>query len=185
MRNALFISLLAGLTLVGCNSDKPHEYGKKRPDVDALVEDDRGLESKDVVNSSDQMARDLLAAPAVRDSKVQLTVVCDRFEDHTTARNGRSNYDIFIRRLMSNLAISGKGQVALIENKARLSELRSSERDDAPGTMTRIQPNYALHGRIFDMPNRSTNYYMFEFDLTDFNTGVIVWSNRYEVKVSR
>jgi hypothetical protein len=185
MRYSLSLCLLCGLLAFGCNSDKPHSYGQKRPDVDALVDEDRGLESKDVVSSSDQMARDMLASAAVRESKVQLTVVCDRFEDHTSARNGRTNYDIFVRRLMSNLAISGRGQIALIENKAKLNELRSNERDDAPGTMTRIQPNYALHGKVFDMPNRSTNYYLFEFDLTDFNTGVIVWSNRYEVKVSR
>ena len=56
------ISLMAGL-LAGCYSDRPHEYDEHRPPVDELDERDRGLQSKDVVSASDQMAMDLLAAP--------------------------------------------------------------------------------------------------------------------------
>jgi hypothetical protein len=184
MRYPLSFCLLCGL-VVGCNSDKPHEYGQKRPDVDALVDDDRGLESKDVISAADQMARNLLADPVVRDSKVQLTVVCDRFEDHTTARNGRVNYDIFIAALKNRLSNQGKGQITLVENKAKLNDLRGRERDDAPGTMSRIQPNFYLNGKVYDMPNRTTNFYHIEFDLVDFNNGTIPWSHAYDVKVSR
>ncbi|MGA2496274.1 MAG: hypothetical protein ABSH20_00950 [Tepidisphaeraceae bacterium] len=187
MRLALTAALSMGLALgaVGCNQDRPHDVGRARPDVDALNPHDRGLQSKDVVAASEQMARDVLAAPEVRQSPTQLTIVGDRFEDLTRDRNWSINYDIFLARLKSNLGIYGKGQVTLIENKAKLNAMRSTERDDVPGTMTRLQPDYALHGKAYDLPNRGTNYYLLEFDLTDLRTGQITWINKYEVKVAR
>jgi hypothetical protein len=35
------------------------------------------------------------------------------------------------------------------------------------------------------MPNRATNYYLLQFDLTNFNTREQVWSNQYEVQTAR
>ena len=44
--------------IAGCSHhDKPHNYGKARPPVDELDSRDRGLQSKDVVSASDQMAQ--------------------------------------------------------------------------------------------------------------------------------
>jgi hypothetical protein len=59
----LTLALLAPLAgaMIGC-SDKPHEYGKERPPVDEIDGRDTGLQSKDVVNASDKMARNCSAA---------------------------------------------------------------------------------------------------------------------------
>jgi hypothetical protein len=179
--------LAAGLALgaAGCSQDRPQEYGRARTDVDALNEEDRGLQSKDVTSASDQMARDLLADPVVRASPTQLTIVRDTFEDRTINRDWQTNYDIFLNRLSGNLGRDGKGRVTLILNRSTLANLRSQERDEAPGTMSRIQPDYLLRGVVMDMPNRRTNYYLLEFQLVDLRSGVIAWTNRYEVKVER
>ncbi len=48
-----------------------------------------------------------------------------------------------------------------------------------------IQPDYSLYGKVYDLPNRGTSYYMVEFTLTNFNTREQVWTNAYEVKVAR
>ena len=61
---AFFVSLIFAVLA----KDRPHEYGKQRPPVDQLDSRDRGLQSKDVVAASDQMAMDLLALPELRDS---------------------------------------------------------------------------------------------------------------------
>jgi hypothetical protein len=187
MRFAVTAVLSAGLVMgiLGCHQDRPHDVGEARPDVDSLRHGDRGLQSKDVVAASEQMSRDILASDPVRASPNQLAIVADRFEDQTVERSWAVNYDIFLARLKSNLGIYGKGQITLIENRAKLNALRSRERDDAPGTMTRVQPDYAMHGKVYDLPNRGTNYYLLEFDLTDLKSGIVVWTNRYEVKVKR
>jgi hypothetical protein len=187
MRIALAAVLSAGLAMgmFGCHQDRPHEVGEQRPDVDALHEDDRGLQSKDVVAASNQMARDLLASDPVRTSPTQVTIVADKFANETRDRNWDVNYDIFIARLQTNLGLYGKGQVTLIQNKQTTNVLRNAERDDMPTGTPRVQPNFSLHGKAMDMPNRATNYYFLQFELTDLRSGVIVWTNKYEVKVAR
>jgi hypothetical protein len=47
------------------------------------------------------------------------------------------------------------------------------------------QPEYALHAKITDLPNRGTNYYFIEFQVTGLNTREILWADAYEVKVER
>src|ERR1700759_3135870 len=91
------LALVAG----GCHNDKPHEYGQQRPPVGELDSRDSGLQSKDVVQASDQMAMDLLADPKLNASKTQWLVVVDRVENKTV--NSRFDMDIFLQRLQANL----------------------------------------------------------------------------------
>src|SRR5690242_18020828 len=94
------LSLLA--LLAGCAKDRPHEYGEQRPPIGQLTPGDTGLQSKDVVDASDQLAMDLLALPELNASREQWTVAVDHVENYTT--DPRFNYDIFIERLRINLA---------------------------------------------------------------------------------
>lgn len=192
---AKWLMVLGFGVLTACSHERPSDYGDQRPAVDKLDDRDSGLQSKDVVTASEQMTRDLLASPNLRQSPVQWTVVVTQLEDRTLDRQFNTNYDIFLARLKTNLAIHGQGQVQLLDNRRKTQELRSKELDGVGGDefqqgagpvgMGRMQPNYALHGKVYDMPNRGTNYYLLEFDITDLRTGAIVWANRYEVKVAR
>jgi hypothetical protein len=196
MLRAANATLSAGLLLgiVGCYSDRPHEYGQQRPPVDRIDERDGGLQSKDVVSASDQMAMDLMALPELQDSRSRWTIVVDRVENLTAER--RQDLDIFLERLRVNLAKHGRGRVQLIENRDKLRDLQSRElevgsSDRFGQTGTRggapagIQPDFALYGRIMEMPNRATSYFLCEFTLTDLHTREQVWTNAYEVKVLR
>jgi len=180
----------------GCTHDRPHDYGQRRPPIDEVTADETGLGSKDVVSSSDQMAQDLLADKDLNASRTQWTMVVDHIDNHTTS--SQFNLDIFLERLRVNLAKYGKGRVALIENKAKLHDIQSrelegsNERDDA-GQAARgaapaprnIQPDYALYGKIMELPNRGTSYFLCEFTVTDLRTRQQVWTNAYEVKTAR
>lgn len=192
------IVLSAGLliALAGCHSDRPHEYGQQRPPVDRLDSRDRGLQSKDVVAASDQMAMDLLALPELGASDHRWLIVVDRVENITSER--RYSMDIFLERLRVNLAKYGRGRVQLIENRDKLRELQSRELEIAGGDRfgqtgsaggapgpAGIQPDFALYGRIMEMPNRATSYFFCEFTLTDLHTREQVWTNAYEVRVQR
>jgi hypothetical protein len=190
------LSLLASGS-VGCYSDRPHEYGRQRPPVDQLDDRDRGLQSKDVVAATDQLAADLCALPEVNLSPTQLTVVVTNVENYT--QEPRFNYDIFTERLRVNIARMGRGKLAIIENRDRLANIQSRELDSAPNTDKfgqggrppssggpgGIQPEYTLYGKIYDMPNRATNYYLATFQLTNLRTRQITWTGQYEVKVER
>ena len=178
------------LLAAGCASKG---YEDVRPPVDQLDKRDRGLQSKDVVQASDQMAMDLLADPQLNASRERWTVVVDRVENRTV--NSRFDLDVFLQRLKVNLARHGKGRVQLIENRDKLRELQSreleQEREDgigaapvAPGPKG-TQPDYALYARINELPNRGTSYYLIEFTLTDLRTRELAWNNAYEVRVER
>src|SRR6266566_4266568 len=179
-KGLLGIGLLS-LVLAGCSKDEPYQYGKQRPPVDTIDERDRGLQSKDVVSASDLMARSLASDDALRRANAKWTMVVDRFEDRTVDRRFNVNYDIFIERLRTNLAKYGKGDVALIENKAKLNQLRNKELDGGPrdefgqgsggGGLGRVQPDFALYGKAYDLPNRGTNYYLLEFTVVSLRSG--------------
>jgi hypothetical protein len=51
-----------------------------------------------------------------------------------------------------------------------------------------INPDYMLYGKIQDMPNRGTNTYRFEFNLSALQGALArtqPWSDEYIVKVER
>src|SRR5207247_9392420 len=91
--------------------------GDQRPPMDQLDPRDRGLQSKDVLQASDQLAMDLLALPELNESRTQWTIVVDHVEDNTTSRLFVGNFDIFLQRLKSNLARQGRGRISLIANR--------------------------------------------------------------------
>lgn len=180
--------LVAGLlgVVAGCQS-----YADQRPPLDQLDRRDKGLQSKDLLDVSNQMTADLLGLPALNQSKTQWTIVTTNMENETTKAR---NYDIFIDRLKTNLSQQSDGRVTLIENKAKFNQLRNQELDNPQDTFGqgdgttgtgRIQPDFALYGKVQDMPNRGTDTFRFEFTLTNLKTGVEVWSRDYLVKVAR
>ncbi len=189
---AVLMVPIAGPMVGGC-SDRPHGYGRERPPIDQLDRRDRGLQSKDVVSSASQMAQSLLGDAALNGSQTQWVMVVDRVEMHAVAARG--DLDVFLRRLKVELARQGKGRVTFVENRDQLRQLQSreldSERDDfGQGAgqrppQGRLQPDYGLNCRVTDLPNRGTNYYLFEFTVTDLRSGTQPWIDAYEVRVAR
>jgi PBP1b-binding outer membrane lipoprotein LpoB len=182
----LVMGILAAIA--GCRQD----YRTERPPVDELDPRDKGLQSKDLIVATDQMAQELLALPELNASQKQWTIVTDNMENETTRAR---DYDIFIDRLRTNLSKYGRGRVTLIENKAKFRELQSKEletgRDEfaqgtgASGLPKGSNPDYALYGKMQELPNRGTSTYRMDFRLTNLNTRVEIWSGEYIVKVAR
>lgn len=184
------VGLLAIPFVAGCGGDS---YESRRPPIDELDDRDRGLQSKDVVSASDLMAQSLLSDPRLNASDSQWVMVVDRVE--MDAVDARGDLDVFLRRLKVNLDRFGKGRVTFVENRDQLRQLQSREldyeRDDfGQGSgprppVGRLQPDYGLYARVSDLPNRGTNYYFFEFTVTDLRSGVQPWTDAYEVRVAR
>jgi hypothetical protein len=197
MNSRFFLAAIPCLALlVGCASDRPHHYGDERPPVDALSDEDRGLQSKDVVAASDQMAESLLALPELNSSRTRWTIVVDHVDNET--ENHRFNLDIFLDRLKDKLAEEGHDRIALIENKRKYHVLQSNELEGSGGDQFQqgdssggtpqyhgIQPDYSLYAKISELPNRGTDYFYCEFSLVDFRTRELAWSHGYEVRTDR
>jgi hypothetical protein len=195
-RSLLATALLGGAVMTFAAPGCGPSYSDQRPPLDELDKRDRGLQSKDVLAASDAMAMDLLALPELNDSRERWTVVVVPMQDKTSGRDFRSSYEVFIRRLRTNLAKQGRGRVQLLENRDALYNVQEKEldkeRDDFgqgaggnPSARQRIQPDYSLKGTAYDMPNRGTNYYQIEFELVNLKTGASEWTNAYEVRVAR
>lgn len=194
-KGSLALVLIFGIT--GChNYGKPDEYGRERPPVDRLDPRDKGLQSKDVIESTERMAMDLLALPELNASQTQWKVVFVPPENLTANRG--QDLSIFIERLRVQIAQRGRGRVALIENRDRFRDLQSRELEPtAPGDRfgqggtggqgtgaAGTNPDYFLSAKIMEMPNRQTSYFLCEFYLTNANTRQQVWVHGYEVKVN-
>jgi hypothetical protein len=189
----LAIAALAGGTIIGCSQD----YNDQRPPAGNLDPDNVGLQAKDVQAATDMLAADLLAAPELNQSSTKWTLVVDHMDDMTSERlcpmtPGSANYDIFLSRLKVNLSQLGHGRVQLIENLQKYNDLRSRElsgpqfgQGGAGAPATAVNPEYSLYGKAMDMPNRATNFYHLEFDVTDLKTRETVWTRMYEVQTAR
>ena len=204
------LSLAAIAALAGCSSDhKPAEYHHMRPEVSEISTRDRGLQSSDVVDASEMLANKILSLPEVNQSSRRLTIVFTHMEDLTHRR--QFNYDIFLERLKTEIAEKGRDRIAIVTNRDRFYQTRNAELDPVRGSgerddfgqtdrprgarnggpivppANRIQPDFALEGKVMDLPNRGTDYYLFTFSLADIRSdgGGTEIPLKYEARVAR
>lgn len=190
--------LVGGPAGCGRSIEDPGGYSEDRPPSDRLDERDRGLQSYDVLAAADQMATELLSQPFINQSPERLLVVFDQSQNLTSTV--QQNLDIFLRQLRVETFRQGKDRIQLIENRQKLRELQSRELEQgydgerefggagaprqAPGPAG-IQPDYSLSLEVRDLPNRGTNFYQFDFTMTDLRSRELVWEGIYDVRVAR
>jgi hypothetical protein len=198
------LSLAAATALAGCASDhKPEGYHRERPDITEINSRDRGLQSSEVVEASEMLANKLLSLPEVTSSPRRLTVVFTHLEDLTRSR--QFNYDIFLERLKTEIGERGRDRIAIVTNRDTFYRTRNNELDPVRGERddfgqgdganrgggappaNRIQPDFALQGKVMDLVNRGTTFYQFTFSLTDIrsNGGGTEIPLGYSVRVRR
>ena len=171
-----------GIAAVSC--DKPYQYSQERPAIDQVDSEGYGLQSKDLLQASDQMAQELLALPALNSSQTRWTVVAAPMENQTVSQ--RENLDIFIDRVKTQLYKQGGDRIALIENRDRYRALQEHELDNPPAdAQGSVQPQFILYGAMQELANRDTSTYRAEFKLSNLRTREIVWNGEYIVKVRR
>jgi hypothetical protein len=185
-------------TLAGCaTTSDTGGYDRQRPPIGQLDPGNRGLQGKDVVAASDQMAMELLADPRLNASRDRWLLVAGNMDNLTASQAGDLN--IFIQRLKGNLFRNSAGRVQLIENRDRFRGMQSAELEQPGGRdpfgqgvggtqqpgPAGIQPDYLLAGRALDLPGRASNYYNMEFTITDLRTRELMWVGNYEVQTRR
>ena len=188
MAGGLLLSL-AFAGVAGCSHDAPDRYGEQRPPVSEIDNRDRGLQSKDVVQATDQMAMSLLGDPAFNASKDQWTIVVGNIKNESV--NTRQALDIFLERLRTQLYKHGKGRITLIQNRAAYRDRQAGELEIEPGTYggqpgpKGVQPDFQLDGVISELPNRGTSYYYMSFSVNNMRDRTVASTDAYEVRVAR
>lgn len=154
-----------------------------------------GIESQDLISTTDLMVRDMLANPTLAGQKDPPRVVVDAYYFRNEG-SSRINKNMITDRLRISLNRAATGRMIFLarhhsdmvadERKVK----RSGEVD--PGTIEHAEAplgaDYRLGGRITThdaVDSRSgltSRYHLIVFEMIDLETSQIVWGNQYEFK---
>lgn len=179
----LLVAAAAALTTAGCS--KKAKYVD--PDAESRVEG-TGIESRDMRAIAAQMSSELLASPALpKDSAPRVAVL---------PVENRSRFLIdseMINTLITDeLVQAGAGRVQVVNRdlldqilKEREMKARGQVSDD--GQLSALAGvDYFLEGAIETLSastsRAQTDYVVVRFQLTNAESGIIGWSNKYEMK---
>jgi PBP1b-binding outer membrane lipoprotein LpoB len=156
-----------------------------------------GIESQDIVATSDKMMRDMLANPTLAGAAPPPRVILDAAYVSNESTQ-RINKNLIVDRLRVGLQRAAAGRMIFVsrENADMVEKERELKRagyvDTATTGLTRAQAgaDYRLAGRINSQQGldrgdgTASGYYQITFDMIDLESGVIVWTDMYEFKKS-
>lgn len=149
------------------------------------------LDGLDLVRMTDMMAASIAASAAVqaeiREHGPMKIVVEPVVNLMTAAVLPRGQADAFTARVRSLLSKHAPESFQWIMNRDAFYSLREKELDvDLGPDPDRVQPRYALTAKfqslVHETKDRRSDYYLCVYELSDLQSGDIIWSNKYEVK---
>jgi len=193
MRQTAVLALATGVMIAGFGCERSRD--EMRPDLDS-VRDEPGLQSRDLREMASRLAPDVLQCNDIRTNPYKIVVVAKHLENKTEDMHGR-DLDIYLAGLVNNLnTVAASDRIAFVEERATLAKLQSEElggggapgfEDESrngtpPPRSAQVTAQYALYGTVFSMANTKTNFYLFQFKLTNLTTGVEAWHGQYQVR---
>jgi PBP1b-binding outer membrane lipoprotein LpoB len=186
MRKAPLIAALALLASTACGV-KTKQTTYVDPDAYGAVEG-TGIEARDVRAVAQQMARELLASPAVAGfSGAPRIAVLD-------VKN-RSRFlidqEIFTTLITDLLIQNAAGKVAVLNRDlakeiAAERQMKASGQVDGAAVGQVAGADFFLEGEVRSLSastsDTQSDYVLIRFQLTDANSGIVSWSNSYEMK---
>lgn len=178
--------LALGLLLAGCGI-KTKKTTYVDPDAVGAVEG-TGIEARDVRTVAQTMARDLLGSPLIASfqgaPRIAVVPVKNRSrfiidsEIFTTLIT-----DLLIQNAAGKLAILNR---SLVDEILKERELKRSGQVDSTQLKAMAGADYFLEGEVRSLSASTaaaqSDYVVIRFELTDAETGVVGWSNAYEMK---
>lgn len=152
-----------------------------------------GVEGQDILAMTDQMMRDILSEPVFASSGKRPRVIVDS-EYFVNESSQAINKNLITQRLMVNLNRAAKQRMQFLnrQNAAMVEKERDLKRSGTTdiGTtgLTKAQfgADYRLSGKIATLDSRSKSsglvqrYTQISFEMTDLESGEIVWAGVYE-----
>lgn len=194
----LSIIVISLLLLTGCSTTRIDNSAGKATvyqDVNRVGSvSGVGIESQDVVNSSDRILRSLMANPQLMNRTTPARIIIDS-EYFTNESSNIVNKNLFTDRLRINLNRAANGRLIFIGRhySDMVAKERQLKRDgivDAGTirqTKTTAGADYRLGGRIASIDalradQLSERYTQVSFELVDLEYSTIVWSDIVEFK---
>lgn len=193
---AVLLALVS--TLAGCQTNPPlqNATGVSSMEVDSSRKgpvSGVGVEGQDIVAMTDQMMRDMLAEQIFASTGKRPRVIIDSAY-FVNESSQAINRNIITQRLMVNLNRAARDRMRFVnrQNTAMVEQERALKRSGTTdvGTvgLTRAQmgADYRLSGKINSLDSRNTTtgmvqrYTQISFEMTDLESGEIVWTGIYE-----
>jgi PBP1b-binding outer membrane lipoprotein LpoB len=152
-----------------------------------------GIEGQDIVSMTDQMMRDMLNDPVFGGVGKRPRVIIDS-EYFVNESSQAISKNLITQRLMVNLNRAAKQRMmflnrqnsAMVEKERELKRTGTTDVGTTGLTKAVAGADYRLSGRINSLDTRSKGtgviqrYTQISFEMTDLETGEIVWSGVYE-----
>jgi PBP1b-binding outer membrane lipoprotein LpoB len=178
------LALAVAMSVGGCK----HKAEYIDPDAESKVEG-TGLESRDLRAVANQMAQELMSAPALTSAERPPRIAVLPIEN-------RSRFLIdagIITTLITDEVISTSAGKLAIVNRDLIDQILKEREMKAKGEVSDDGKLAALAGldwflegsieSLSASTNKSqTDYVVVRFQLTNAETGIVSWSNRYEMK---
>jgi PBP1b-binding outer membrane lipoprotein LpoB len=195
-RFVLLSSLATGAAFFGgCASEGvQHPAGvpptEMRPDEPGFVAG-TGVESQDLVNVTDKMARGIVGIPEIANAHVAPRVVLEPVVNETRFP---INQDLFLTRIRSQLIEKSMGKARFLdremmkalEHERALKQTGQVTASADPNVTEFRGADYLLTGKLQGLTTRTSqgtsDYILYTFRLTDARTSEIVWESSAEIK---
>ena len=180
MRSGLSLLFFALGGFVGCAENTAVSHGRNT-----------ALDSADLVEMTQKMTDGILRDPNIQSDlarkgrlKVVIQPVENRMVGEVLPRGAR---EAFVARLRALLQERAPEKFTWIINRDAWNALRERGIDRGPDPMG-VQPQYALTARFSSITDESSkrrsSYYLCVYNLTDLDSGQVVWTDKFEVKRS-
>lgn len=150
------------------------------------------LDSVDLVQMTDQMARSIVADPRVQNAIRRdgaLKVVVQPVDNRLTAEVlPRGQAEAFTARVRALLSKHDPNQFTWVLSRDEFYDLRGKELEGVPlgPAPEAVNPQYALTAVFSSLSDESskrrTDFYVCTYELSNLQTRGVIWSDSYKVK---
>jgi PBP1b-binding outer membrane lipoprotein LpoB len=187
---AASLLLAAGCASTGVRNPSGTGVTVLKPEESGFV-GGTGVESQDLVQVTDKMARSILDTPQIRNAAGTPRVVLDPVVNETRFT---LNKDIFLTRIRTSLNRNARGKVIFLARERMQTLEREQQLKQSGAVTSSSDPNvvefkgadFFLTGKLQGMTTRTSkgvsDYVLYSFQLIDARTSDILWEDSAEVK---
>ena len=177
---------LAAVFVAGCGV-KTKKTTYVDPDAYGAVEG-TGMEARDIRAVAQEMSRELIGAPVLTAFEGAPRIAVEPVKNRSRFL---IDQDIFTTLITDLLVQNAAGQLAILNRELTEQilaerELKRSGQADASKLTSIAGADYFLTGEVRSLSSSDgatqADYVVIRFQLTDAETGIVGWSNSYEMK---